>query len=290
ASATSPYHFMAAATLAETPSNNIREIEYRTIADFDLGVEWLRMLGVRYYLAKTPAAIERADDNPSLRLVAEVPDLDGAPPHGWKVYEVIDTELVASLEYEPVVVEDAKPSDWQDDVGVPWFDDPAALDRPLTAGGPSDWQRAPADVALDVKRRPVGAAGVSDVEIEDDSISFRVRRIGEPVVVRVSYFPNWKAEGADGPWRATPNYMVVVPTSHEVRLEYRTTHAEWLGRVGTGFGVAGLAGLVWWGRRRRAGAGPDEYGEEPADEPAADEEDATGPPAAGPEGVAVPGR
>jgi uncharacterized membrane protein len=134
---------------------------------------------------------------------------------------------------------------------VPWFDDPAALDRPLTAGGPPDWQRASADEAIDAKQIPVDPAGVSDVEIDEDSISFRVRKIGEPVVVRVSYFPNWKAEGAEGPWRATPNFMVVVPTSHEVRLEYATTRAESLGRAGTALGLVGLGGLVWWGRRRR---------------------------------------
>jgi hypothetical protein len=255
ASATSPYHFMAAAALAETPSNNIRGIEYRTIADFDLGVEWLRALGVRYYMATSEVAIERADATPSLRQVAKVPDLDGLPPTGWKVYEVTNTELVASLEYEPVVVEDVSPRDWQDDVAVPWFDDPEALDRPLTAGGPSDWQHLPADEALDAPRRRTRAADVSDVQFDDDSISFRVARTGVPVIVRTSYFPNWQVDGAEGPWRATPNFMVVVPTSNEVRLEYGTTNAEWLGRIGSGFGLVGVGALVWWGRRRRPGEG-----------------------------------
>jgi 6-pyruvoyl-tetrahydropterin synthase related domain len=259
ASATSPYHFMAAAALAETPSNNIRGIEYRTIADFDLGVEWLRALGVRYYMATSEVAIERADANPSLRQVAKVSDLDGLPPSGWTVYEVTNTELVASLEYEPVIVEDVSPRDWQDDVAVPWFDDSEALDRPLTAGGPSDWQHLPADEALDVPRRRTRAAGVSDVQIDDDTISFRVARTGVPVIVRTSYFPNWQADGAEGPWRATPNFMVVVPTSNEVRLEYGTTNAEWLGRIGSGFGLVGLGALVCWGRRRR----PSEGGTEP---------------------------
>ena len=249
ASATSPYHFMTAATLSETPSNNIRGIEYRTIADFDLGVEWMRTLGVRYYMALSPMAKQRAAENPDLRLVAEVPDVDGQPPSGWEIYEVADTALVVDLGSQPVVVEGVKPRDWQDDVAVPWFDDPDDLDRPLTAGGPSDWEHRPADEALEAPRRPVRSAGVSDIEMDDDSISFRVARTGTPVLVRTSYFPNWEADGADGPWRATPNFMVVVPTSNEVTLTYGTTNAEWLGRVGTFFGFVGLGGLVWWGRR-----------------------------------------
>ena len=44
-----------------------------------------------------------------------------------------------------------------------------------------------------------------------------------PVVVKVSYFPSWEVEGAEGPWRATPNLMVVVPTQEQVVLTYGRT-------------------------------------------------------------------
>ena len=45
------------------------------------------------------------------------------------------------------------------------------------------------------------------------SLSFDVSRTGVPVLVKISYFPNWQVAGAAGPWRVTPNLMVVVPTS-----------------------------------------------------------------------------
>ena len=60
----------------------------------------------------------------------------------------------------------------------------------------------------------------------DSSISFHVSRVGTPVLVKVSYFPNWHANGADGPWRVTPNLMVVVPTSHDVTLTYGSVRAQ----------------------------------------------------------------
>ena len=80
-----------------------------------------------------------------------------------------------------------------------------------------------------------------------------------PVIVKTSYFLNWTAHGADGPWRATPNFMVVVPTTRDVELEYSTTTAENLGRAGSAAGVVGVAALaVWpcWRKRRpqRCGA------------------------------------
>jgi len=93
---------------------------------------------------------------------------------------------------------------------------------------------------------------VSHVRATDDSISFRVDRTGVPVLVKASYFPNWKVSGAEGPYRATPNFMVVVPTEKHVTLRYGTTHAEWLGRFLTLLGFVGLGVLVWWGRRRRS--------------------------------------
>ena len=88
---------------------------------------------------------------------------------------------------------------------------------------------------------------VSNIRSTDDSISFDVSRTGVPVMVKTSYFPNWEVEGGKGPYRATPDFMVVVPTSRHVSLTYGTTSAEWLGRVGTLVGLAGLGGLVWWG-------------------------------------------
>ncbi len=57
-------------------------------------------------------------------------------------------------------------------------------------------------------------------------MSFKVSEIGVPVLVKVSYFPNWEVDGAKGPWRATPNLMVVLPTEEEVVLTYGRTGVD----------------------------------------------------------------
>ena len=108
-----------------------------------------------------------------------------------------------------------------------------------------------------VAKEPLPAVDMTNVHRTDDSISFDVSRTGVPVIVKESWFPNWKAEGADGPYRATPNQMVVVPTSKHVTLSFGSTTAEWLGRLGSLAGVAGVGLLVWWPiRRRRRGEHP----------------------------------
>ncbi len=280
ASTTTPYHFMMIATLAQSPSNPVRGLPYRSITDFDLGVRYLQLMGVRYYAAFTDEAKAAAAKNASLRPVATVPDLDDRPPNGWTIYRVADSPTVQALAYQPVVVDDlhAAPS-WQcegqpEPVGsitpsaefspwectaVPWFNDPAALDRPLTDGGPSSWTRADASSARSVKKRALPEAKVSNIRTTESSVSFDVSRTRVPVMVKTSYYPNWKAEGADGPWRATPNFMVVVPTSHHVRLTFATSTADQVGRVLTVVGLLGLGGLVWWGLAARP---PDDSGVE----------------------------
>ena len=101
-------------------------------------------------------------------------------------------------------------------------------------------QSGPAVVAPDVRRdiRPTGhpvrhRPTVTAVSPERLSVSFHVSRVGTPVLVKVSYFPNWHASGADGPWRVTPNLMVVVPTSHDVTLTYGRSAADDLGQLAT---------------------------------------------------------
>ena len=90
---------------------------------------------------------------------------------------------------------------------------------------------------------PEPATVVSHVAQTDSSVSFHVDRVGTPVEVKVSYFPNWQAHGADGPWRVAPNLMVVVPTSHDVTLDYGSTGADKAGELITLAAVAGLAVL-----------------------------------------------
>jgi hypothetical protein len=264
--ATTPYHFLTVSELSAdgNPSNPVRGLLYGSIADFDLGVDHLQRMGVRYFLAQSDDAKRRAGEHPDLTLVAQVPDADGAAPHGWDIFEVADAPLVEGLAHEPVVAalrggttstcfRSAPPSASRDPqlnawecAAAPWWRDADALDRPFTDAGPQGWTRVTADEIGTVAGPELPPVEVSDIREAHDQISFRVDRVGVPVVVKASYFPNWQADGADGPWRISPNFMVVVPTAEEVTLRYATTPAEWLSRLLALLGVVGLVLLVRW--------------------------------------------
>ena len=86
---------------------------------------------------------------------------------------------------------------------------------------------------------------VSNFSIEQQSLEFDVDRVGVPVLVKVSYFPNWKASGAEGPWRIGPNMMVVVPTDTHVELSYGRRGIDYAAIVLT---LIGIGLCVWWRR------------------------------------------
>jgi hypothetical protein len=62
--------------------------------------------------------------------------------------------------------------------------------------------------------------------------------------VKMSYFPNWDANGASGPYRVAPNFMVVVPEETHVELTYGRTGVEYVSYLLTLLGVVGLV-LLW---------------------------------------------
>jgi hypothetical protein len=244
--ATTPYHFMVVSALAKSPSNPVRGLRYRTLADFELGVAQMRVMGVRYYMAQSDEAKAQADASSGLKLLFETGSPSVTPQVArWKVYEVLDSPLVEGLKNEPVILEGVSHKHWLDPAAA-WFDDESALDRPIVDGGPEGWKHANAEDARFQPKKPLPAVTVSNIESGDDYVRFDVSQPGVPVVVKTSYFPNWQAKGAKGPWRATPNLMVVVPTGTHVELHYGRTGVDWAGILLTVFGLVGLAGLAGW--------------------------------------------
>ena len=72
------------------------------------------------------------------------------------------------------------------------------------------------------------------------------------LLVRISAFPNWTAHGAKGPYRVDPNFMVVVPTSNDVHLDFGYSGPDRIGWTLTLGGLAGGIALWRLDRRRRA--------------------------------------
>ena len=261
AAGTTPYHFLSAAALSKQSSNPVRELRYVN-NDAARGVEHMEMLGIRYFMAYTPEAIAQASEQPELTLVAT-----SGP---WQVYELNDLSLVESLEVEPVVVK-KRDGDIRErwlEIGTSYFQNSSEWNALPVADGPESWQRVDAEVDLSrqvgeeggpgrqvdvviasapIEQRDIEPVTISNVRKGNESISFSVDKVGTPVLVKVSYFPNWKVTGADKVYRAAPNMMVVVPTSKNVTLEYKESLLDRSSYLLT---LAGIVLLIFMIRRR----------------------------------------
>ena len=263
AAGSTPYHFISAAALSKQSSNPVRELRYDN-NDAVKGVAYMRMMGIRYYMAYTQEAITKADEQQDLTKVGT-----SGP---WHLYEIADTTIVEPLAVQPVVVNE-RPGDKRErwlEIGSSYFQHMNEWSALPVDHGPDDWQRV--DVEADASRS-VGEPGgpgrqvdivkptagstiktvsldpvvVSDVQVEQESVSFAVDRVGVPVLVKVSYFPNWEVKGASRVYRAAPNMMVVVPTEKNVTLSYEPSQLD---RSSYAVTLVGIVMAVFLFRRR----------------------------------------
>ena len=241
ATASTNYHFITAAAISESSSNPVRQLRY-TNNDADIGVRHMQDLGVRYLMVRTDAAKAEAATNDELEFVA----VSGT----WEIYEVQNSNIVEALDVAPVVVDQSpddawyKPGDDRErnlELGTSWFQNRETWPAMPVDEGPAAWQRVTASIVQELREEPfddqrrkvdyvapdggivpldLPDVAVTDVDIRQQSLSFSVDQVGVPVLVKVSYFPNWNVSGADGPYRAGPNHMIVIPTSNDVEMTY----------------------------------------------------------------------
>lgn len=114
---------------------------------------------------------------------------------------------------------------------------------------------------IDLLRRAVAVEGrtVVSERLGDREIAFRTLSPGMPHIVRVSYYPNWRAARGAPVYMVSPAFMLVYPRDSDCVLAYGRTGADRAGLILAGAGwllVLALALAARGGRpRRAAGAG-----------------------------------
>lgn len=252
-SATTPYHFLDQAELSESPSDPMVGLPYGP-PDVTLGVEHLQMLGVKYYIAFSPSVVAQANLDPRLTYVASTKAWP-APGDTWRIYLVNHSPLVQGLTTLPNIVPNTATRVGWLDANTTWWLDTNLWGTVAATTGPKNWPTATSVRTMDEGGK-LPAVKVTDTKVGLQSISFHVSRVGVPVLVKISYFPRWHATGASGPYRVSPNLMVVVPTSNDVSMVYGSTTMLTLGNIiSDATAVVGLLALLFYIRRRRLARG-----------------------------------
>lgn len=253
-SQTVPFHFLMQSELSSNPSRPMRDLPYSSL-NVPQGISHMKMSGIKYYLAYSDEAVSKSKVFPDdLKVIAQ-----SGP---WTVFLVRESSIVQGLAYEPLVSEGSFSGkrSWIDPA-VDWFNDESRWLVPIADDGPDGWSRVSVEKIDDLSSalmfgnqssRKLDPLIITEVTISNEVIAFRVDEVGIPVIIKTSYFPNWSVSGADGPFRITPNWMVVIPSENKVELRYGRTSVENFGLIVTILGTLILVALKRHEKRRKA--------------------------------------
>lgn len=226
---TSPYHFVNQAELSPKPGSGMSGIDFPSL-NISRGITHLQLMNVRYFIASSPEVVSQVSNDLRARLLTKIGDFSIFEIRGDYMY----VEVMKNL---PVRV---RTDDWRSTI-ILWYLNEIDLSVPII------WDRGEAAIKefklIDDENvtnppfDPINVkGGVISEEIEDERITFETNAIGYPHIIKVSYFPNWWAQGADGPFVVSPSFMMVIPRQQKVTLTYLPTTSDIAGDVITGIG------------------------------------------------------
>jgi len=255
ASYTAPFHFINQAELSKEASNAIIGVDYPGL-DVPMGITHLQLMNIPYFMTFSEEVTSQVKADPRAELLAVFGD--------YNIFRISGcTGYVEVMENQPVRLQ-VEQSGWRD-VAVEWYRNEADLTTPLVWDRGEEALRRYGSITPDqisaLPVTPVTAEGsVTNERLENERLSFDTTAVGQPHWIKISYFPNWHVEGAEGPYLASPSMMMVIPTQSHVTLYYGRTAANTVGQVLEVLAWILLLGLtawrtVLWRRRRRlAGA------------------------------------
>ncbi|MBW1775084.1 MAG: tetratricopeptide repeat protein, partial [Deltaproteobacteria bacterium] len=261
ASISSPFVFYIQSEISEQKSTPFHQYSY-TDMDFDRARAHLEMFNVGELILRGPEAKAAIRSSSGYHLRETFGDYEI-----WQL-DAQSGRYVVPLKNEPVLY---VTRDWKTD-SFRWFINPG--DRPrvhlvFTQNPTSSEKKHFKTVSTSLKNVPEIPIDTDECRVKEtignDEILIETNWINKPLLVKMSFHPNWRVDGADGIYLVSPSFMMVFPKEKRVRLYYSKGMPEHAGRVLTGIGLLILmlnlplprsggktAWSIFWGRFRPA--------------------------------------
>ena len=170
-------------------------------ADLDLGLQQMRQLGNRWYMAHSDEMKAQAD------VLVEKQQLTFVDQTSvWSLYEVVGHNLAETIDPTAIEFSELSYEEWREKQLEEFSN---SSDGTVSAQG-----EAPSSIASFTTEEGDIKTAVNDGEVT-------VLGAGNlPVIIKQSYHPYWSAEGADGPYPVGPNMMLVYPESENFTLTW----------------------------------------------------------------------
>ena len=218
--------------------------------DPDSGVESLRLYNVQYFIASSKETKDALDVNDRFHPLKEIGE--------FKVYAINeDSRYVEVPRREPVLVitdnwkqfsYDWFSSDYRETplVFSPTVDEYdlsrfriVVMDKPLRIQKNEDTQVFyPENITQALKSSQKIETDCTVTEtLHEEELLINTNCINQPLLVKVSYFPNWRVEGAEKIYIASPSLMLIFPEKETIRIYYGETLADKIGNLSSILGI-----------------------------------------------------
>ncbi len=230
---TAPHVFYIQSEISERPTCPIPGLRCSSF-NIDMATKHLKLFNVNYLVATSGKLKGDLEDNHEYTFLESFEEIE--------VYRVNNTGKYVELpKYEPVIV-DTK--DWKS-VSYEWFKREDLIDVPLIFDSKvKDGFNLIAEDLDNIPKVPLKNDCFIEENVENEEILIKTNCIGKPLLIKISYLPNWQVDGAKKVYLASPAFMIIVPQQENVRLYYGNTIFDSIGMILSILGI-GIVALVW---------------------------------------------
>ena len=217
---TSPFHYINKAEFIVKDRTSIAGWPVPSTRDYEAAMEHLIYYNISYIMASSPEVINDLNNDSRVKFLNKIEpyyfyEIKG--PHNY-------VEVVKNIPYR------YKTENWVWEMRD-WYLNADNVDNPVIYDDGSkelkQFDEITREQLKNVPENPVNIKGeILSEHLEREKIEFTTTAIGVPHLIKVSYFPNWKAIGAKGPYLVSPSLMMVIPTQSHVTLYYGMTYAN----------------------------------------------------------------
>lgn len=230
--------------------------------NLERGARDMWLYNVKYFIASSEVVKAKARESPSYELLTAV--------EGFEVYRLNeDSSYVDPLIREPILV---VTDNWEK-FAFRWISSDHNLTllvfsrdldsyelerfRLIVLDKPVKIQEKPGVMYFEGERwleamkeaKVYEEACWAEEVVREEEVLINTSCVGRPLVVKISYFPNWQVEGAKKIYLATPSLMLIFPEKGVVRIHYGSLPVDWFGVLCSVAGIILLAAKALWLRR-----------------------------------------
>ncbi len=236
-SISAPFIFYIQSEVSKVHSGPFPQYDYTTL-DLPSAIPHLKLFNVTQYIVRSPEAKKMAKTIPELKLEKEFDD--------YQIYRLVsnDGRYVVPLDKEPV---EYKGKNWKKDF-FEWFKNYDGSQAFMILGKKDKEPR----ILVPSSVEEYSQVPISSI-ITNEEIRFTTNLLHRPHLIKISYHPNWKVEGADKIYLASPSFMLVYPTQKNVRLYFGKTIFNYAGEALSFLGLTILlgSGIIYLAHARK---------------------------------------